>query len=209
MKPDIIIFPDGSLKQGNKRSYAGYGSVILDPERKQYTILNGSLNSSSIVYCEGWAVYKSFVELERYRKMKGIQFLKVLVVSDSKLTVQTFSEWIKYSWDLTDWYDWKKGDGQSVKNQELYRRILKIMNNEHYKVKFVHINSHSNNKRSSIEKIRMKLQYAKIRLDDNALKTFIEMNRLADEAATSITSANKEADTKPNKWIHLIRRKDN
>lgn len=206
MKPDMILFPDGSLKMCNEKRYAGYGSVILDPHKGKYITINGRLNSKSIVYCEGWAVYKSFIILERIRKRKKIKHLRVLVISDSKLTVQTFNEWILYAWDTSDWYNWKKNSGEAVKNQELYRSILNIITNGHYRVKFIHINSHSNKKKNAIDKIKSKLTQAKVTIDDQTLNAIIEMNRLADEAATAITSKDKDDDIKGIEWIDLIHR---
>lgn len=189
MKPDYIIFPDASVKRSGTVSYSGFGTVILNTKTKKYAILNGELSKSSTVFCEAWAIFRGMQFVEHIREEN--QKLKVLVVSDSKLNVNVFSEWIPHTWDLSDYYNWKKKDKSPVKNQELYRMILKIINNGHYKFRIVHINSHSDKKSGMRERIRKKMKANRININDSTLNTFIQMNDLADKAANEAADAKK------------------
>lgn len=193
MKPDLILFPDASLKRSGDKFFSGYGVVILNTHTGNYTTVKGSLSKDSIVYCEAWAIYQGLRFIEHLRKKqypKGTN-LKVLVVSDSKINIQIFTTWIKKSWDLSDWYDWKKSDKTSVRNQELYRNIMKVLSNGHLKVKFVHINSHSDKKPGMMKHIESKLEKANVNVNYQTLTTFIELNQVADALACSVTEKSK------------------
>ena len=144
---DYIIFTDASLRSSKitKRDYCGYGIVILNLRDKTYTSLKGYLGGKSCVYGEGYAVYRGITTLgEIVGNDKGNdKQIQALMVTDSKLTVQAVSLYIPYIWDLSDPNDWKKVTGESVKNQSLYKKIVKAVDeydNIHFRI--THINSH-------------------------------------------------------------------
>lgn len=195
MVPDLILFPDGSLRKKGDKFLAGYGVVVLNPSSNEYTTISGSLTKESVVYCEAFAIYQGLRYVEHIRKKhyKGKK-MKVFVVSDSKLNIRAFTEWIPYAWDLSDWNNWKKSNKESVKNQEIYRAILKVLKNGKYTVRFVHMNSHTAKDNAAKEKMRKSLKKAKIDLNDTTLDVFVKMNDLADEAAKSHTNFNTVSD---------------
>lgn len=194
MKVDMILFPDGSLiiERDSDLFYSGYGTVVLDTHSLKYTTLSGSLSKKSIVYCEAYGIYQGLRYIEHLRKKRKTKQLKVLIVSDSKLNVDTFNWYIKYSWDLSDWYNWKKKDKHPVQNQELYRKIMDILNNGYYVVKFVHINSHSKNKKELREKISKKMAKAGVRIKEKDLDLFVQLNDLADNAAKTAVNCSRK-----------------
>ena len=187
MTPDYIIFTDASviLPKDCLHSSA-YASVILNYNTLNYTVISGPLANRSIVFCECWAIYQGLRYLKKLRKDIGKDKLKILIVSDSKLIINTFTQWIKYNWDLSDWSNWKKSDNTPVLNQELYRKMYHILSNEHLKVRFTHINSHSKGNSSKQKAIFAKLERDKIHLSDAAKKIFIDMNDVADKTAHKI-----------------------
>lgn len=199
LRPDYIIFPDASVKRSGTVCYSGYGTVILNTRTNKYVIISGELSKSSTVYCEAWAIFRGMQFVEYVRK-KG-QRLKILVVSDSKLNVTAFSEWIPHTWDLSDYTNWKKRDGSPVKNQKLYRMILKVINNGYYKFRIVHINSHSDKKSELRERIRKKMKSNKINISESTLSTFIQMNDLADKAANEAATNQKKCEGKFSRMV--------
>lgn len=195
MVPDLIIFPDGSLRKKGDKFLAGYGAVILNPSTGEYTTISGSLSKESVVYCEAFAIYQGLRYVEHIRKKhhKGKK-MKVLVVSDSKLNIRAFTEWIPYAWDLSDWNNWKKSNKEEVKNQDVYRAVLRVLKNGKYTIRFVHMNSHTAKNAAAREKMRKSLKKANVELNDATLDVFVKMNDLADEAAKSHTDFATEHD---------------
>ena len=188
MTPDYVIFSDASVILSGACNYSAYAAVILNCETKAYTTISGPLSNRSIAFCEGYAIYQGLRYLKQLTKSKHKKDkVKILVVTDSKNTVTTFTQWIQNSWDTTDWYHWKTSQKEPVKNQDLYRSIIKVLNSDRFKVKFIHINSHSNGKKGAESKIFAKLVDAKVHLSEKTAKIFIEMNDLADKVAHRIT----------------------
>lgn len=188
MVPDYIIFSDGSLRKIGKKTFVGYSCVVLNTKTGVYTTLADELSSHrTIVYCEVWAVYRGLQYLQMIRMKNNLNSLNVLVVSDSQLLVTVFNDLIKNQWDLSDWNNWKKANGKTVKNQQLYRSIVELMNECDMKVRFVHINSHTNFAKEKVDKIRTAMKECGIRLNEDQLRMFIRMNSIADDAAQRIT----------------------
>lgn len=181
MKPDYVIFPDGSERRTGKEKYAGYGVVVLNTRTGQYTTDSNELYGRSVPYCEGYAVYRGFQHIEQIRKPN--ESLSVLILSDNKTTVNSLQIWVRKSWDLSDYRNWKRCDGSPVHHQELYRKILTILCNGHYRAKFVHIRSHAEGDAKLREIIKQKLKIHKVKADDSTLDVFIRMNQLADNLA--------------------------
>jgi ribonuclease H len=188
MKPDYIIFTDASVKLVGELNYSAYAAVILNCDTLMYTTVSGPLANRSIVFCEGWAIYQGLRYLKKIQRDTNKKQLKILIVTDSKLTVNTFTVWIKHSWDTSDWYDWKKSDHSSVQNQDLYRKIIGLLDSKKLKVRFVHINSHCKGNTKKEEAIFAKLGEDGVKLSKGTGKIFIEMNDLADQTAHSIVA---------------------
>lgn len=204
MKPDYIIFTDASVKLVQELNYSAYAAVILNCESLQYTTVSGPLANRSIVFCEGWAIYQGLRYLKKIQRDTGKKHLKVLIVTDSKLTVNTFTVWIKQSWDTSDWFDWKKSDHTSVQNQDLYRKVVDLLDSKKLKVRFVHINSHCKGNKEKEQAIFAKLGEDGVKLSKGAGEVFIAMNDLADHTAHDIVKDNYR---NPKPSIKLKRRK--
>lgn len=196
MKPNFIIFTDGSVRQWKKKgssdmmTVAGYGVVIIDIATQKYTSFGGPIRTTSIPFAEAWAAYRGLQFMNGICKKQNIK-PKVVIISDSKGFVSTFTEYIPYCWDLSDWKHWKRANGSSVKNQEVFRSILTLMDDNDMRVKFAHINSHL--KKDNWEAISKKLQYADITCSEHISKLFLDMNALADRTASDITFKLKKA----------------
>lgn len=197
-----IVFTDASCRRSNSSLYCGYGGVILNTDTNRYASYGGSLGERSTVYCEAWGLLRGLIEISNVIKSsKGKEPVGVLLVTDSKLNVQILTEWIP-KWDLSDWMNWRKRDGSLVKNQDLYRRILRVIQDTpEMKVRITHVNSHLTDK--EWRRIFKKLQDYGINADESTSKTFMRMNALADGIATNITSHLKDTDTG---WFKLVRR---
>lgn len=190
MKPNFIIFTDGSVRQwkergsSDKMTVAGYGVVIIDMTTQKYTSFGGPIRTTSIPFAEAWAAYRGLQFMNGICKKQVIK-PKAVIISDNKGVVSTFTEYIPYCWDISDWKHWKRVDGSSVKNQEVFRSILTLMSDNGMRVKFAHINSHV--KQENWEAISKKLNYAGITCSEHISKLFLDMNSLADKTASDIT----------------------
>lgn len=205
MTPDFVIFTDGSVRRyPDQKVYSGYSVVVLNLQSKQYTGFCGALNTSSIVYAEAWAVYRGLQYINKICKPIGLK-PSVLVVTDNKLNVTILSDYIFNTWDTSDWGRWKKTDGSLVKNQEVYRNIIKLINRGHMSVRYCHINSHL--EESDWKRIRSKLLDIDIDANQGMCKLFIQMNQIADEMATEITASQHEMTFK-HKKIHKKKKKE-
>jgi len=192
MQPDYIIFPDASEKRSGKKKYSGYGVVILDIRNNKYFTVNGEMNNRTLPYCEGWAIYSGLQYVERVRKPE--ERLKVLIVSDSQTNVNALTVWLHKSWNLSDYNNWLKRDGTPVRNQKLYRKILALILDGHYKVKIVHFRSHSKNNPKMRKLIKSELKANKIKINDETLDVFIQMNQLADDLACEASARRRDTD---------------
>ena len=201
MKPDFILFTDGSLrrwKEGDKtKTTAAYAVAILNTATNQYTVFSGALlNSDSIAYIEAFALYKGITYLKAHAAKKS----RIAAVSDNKLLVSTFMEYIPSKWDLSDYEMWKKANGDPVKNQELLRDILNIIQNKKFQFRMVHINSHLT--RDKAKETYRKLKEKGINCSVCDAELFIRMNHIVDEEASTITMNHK---TKKESEIELWR----
>lgn len=192
MKPDYIVFPDASVKLSGKKRYGGYGVVVLERKSKQYLTEQNELHGKTVPYLEGYAMYRGLQLVSRFHK--GNDARSILVVSDSKTVVDAFNIWMHRSWNMSDYENWKKRDGTPVQNQKLYRMILDWSVTHSYKLKVVHIRSHTERNPALRDTIRKKLQTYKVRVNDTTLDTIIRMNRLADQLANDAATYYKDTD---------------
>ena len=209
MKPDYIIFPDASQRRIRDKVYSGYGTVILNVSTRKYTTISGYLASNSVVFAEAWAIYQGlrFLEYKKNSSQSEPFGNHVLVLSDSKLNIDTFNIYIPYAWDLSDPLNWKKRDHNLVKNQELYRCILHMTTECDYKVKFAHVNSHIRDNPKQLVKVQEKLKkkYA-VQVSYDVMELISDMNDLADQAAKQETLAVMMQDRNfPDQFIQLER----
>lgn len=187
-KPDYVLFTDASLRRDDDKVYTAYAYAALNRRTLKFTVNADEMISSSIVYAEAYAIYQGL----KFLNEKVSKGSRVLVVTDSKLNVQIIEEYIPNNWDTTDWNHWTKKDGTPVKNQKLYRKILKEIKKNDMWVKLIHINSHLDSR--DIEYVEFKLEMAGIKLKRSTIHVFMAMNAVVDEAASDITRRIKSGD---------------
>ena len=213
MKPDYILFPDGSQRRNQDKIYSGYGMVILNTSTRKYTTFSGYLATNSVVFAEAWAIYQGlrFLEFKRRSGCLVSKTPRVLVLSDSKLNMDIFNIYIPYAWDISDPHKWKKRDSSLVKNQELYRNILHMINDCGYNVKFAHINSHIRGNEKQLRKVQDKLKEKySVQVSYDVMELFSDMNDLADQAAKNETlTAMMQDRNNPNQFVTLERKIQN
>lgn len=183
MVPDYIIATDaGVLLESDKKEVpGGYGFVILNCKTMNYIIQGKPLNGKTINYSEAYAIYDAFRTLRKLTDSK----ISVLVISDSKLTVMALSKWSRDTWNTKDWYHWKKKSGEIVKNQDIYRRIIKYEDN--MDVRYVHINSHKDlNDQKMITRMKYKIADAGVTITNKETQLIMQMNEWADKKATEV-----------------------
>ena len=194
MKPNYIIFPDASLKRcGNTREYCGYGVVVLDTSTNRYITDSDELHGKTIAYGEGYAVYRGLQLIESFRR-SGKGRCKVLVVSDSKTTVNAFNVWMRRSWNMSDYSSWTKRNGDPVRNQKVFRLILNWCASHSYKMKIVHIYAHAERDAELRTAIRKRMSAYRVKINDATLDVFIQLNQLADQLANAAASYYKATD---------------
>lgn len=191
MKPDYIIFPDASTRRIGKKVYNGYAVVVLNANTNKYTVLKGSLSSESTVFAEGWAIYQG---LRFIRHKTDKQNLKIAVFSDSKINIQILNDYIPHCWKLDQNNNWVKRDGTSPKNQELYKGILQVMYHNNYKVKFVHILSHTLDNPHKHSGLKNHLSEYGINIHKSTINTLVHLNDLADRTAQAVTKQERDDD---------------
>ena len=128
----VTIYTDGSAR-GNPEGPGGYGCVL------HYIDSKGILHER-----EFFAGYKKTTNnrMEMMAVIVGLEALtrscEVEIVSDSKYVTDAFNQ----KW-MDNWLKkkWKTSTGKPVKNQELWQRMLKAM--EQHKVTFRWIKGHA------------------------------------------------------------------
>lgn len=127
----VNLFTDGACR-GNPGN-GGYGSIL------QYQDDKGILHQKELS-----AGYRQTTNnrMELLAVIKGLEELKtgceVKVFSDSKYIVDAFRlKWVE-SWQKNHW---KRGKKDEVKNQDLWKRLLELMNL--HKVSFEWVRGHN------------------------------------------------------------------
>lgn len=202
--PKYIVFTDASQRNRGDRKYCGFGVVLLNTETRQYTEFGAELAGHSVWFGEAWAVYRGIIAV---RDLVDGKDTPVLVVSDNKMVVDIFDQYIPDRiWDVSVRDFWLKKNGDPVKDSRLYQRILDLINdNENLNIKFIHINSHLPT--DEWYYVREKLSRYGVKLNVNSSLLFMKMNGRADKIATSIT-AKMKAEEESGHFIRMIPRND-
>ena len=130
----IELWTDGSCKKnGQKGAYGGWGAVIIDEELGEYRAC-GREEATTNNIMEMTAMIKG---LNLAKKMYGNE-VKIVVYSDSAYILNCraqrwYDNWIKNGW--------KRGKNEPVKNPDLWKRLLKVM--EPHKVNFIWVKGHN------------------------------------------------------------------
>lgn len=182
---DYMIFSDASL--GNNKRYpekvCAYSVAVLNLATNKYAVLTEFLGEHTINYGEMYGIYRGFQILNTVTKNLD-RNIKVAVVSDSKVSITTLSDYV-YRWDKRGKI-WKRTNGEPVKNQKLIQFIYdKFIDNPKFSIKFIHMNSHKSYDDVGYMIKRLEKHYH-ISLNKKTAETFIDLNALVDKNATSM-----------------------
>lgn len=202
-----IVFTDASYKTYDGRGFCGFAVVVVNMTNNSYTEFSGDLSDHTIAFGESWAIYRGAQKAVDLITRSPDPTGEVLIVTDSKLCVNILTRFIS-RWDLTNWDDWKTLGGSSVKNQEIYRRIVRLVERYpdiHFRI--AHMHGHKGKKHEKI--IRDDLIKHGINPTDNAVSTFRKMNAKVDELAQGVVDHQIKLETKYGKLPILKRSKNN
>lgn len=128
----VTLYTDGSAR-GNPDGPGGYGCIL------RYIDSKGTVHERE--YSQGY-VKTTNNRMEMMAVIVGLEALtkpcQVLVVSDSKYVTDAFNQKWMDSWLKKNW---KTSTGKPVKNQLLWKRMLKAM--EPHEVSFKWIKGHA------------------------------------------------------------------
>lgn len=133
----IDMFPDGScIKSKGKKNKCGYGVYFPDDrfENISRVFTHEPLTSPRT---ELYAIYKGILQIRKITKNTGIN-----IYSDNEYAVKTFNIWLK------DWKakGWKTSGNKIVANQDIIKKIDKLISKHKAPINFIHIYSHTNKK---------------------------------------------------------------
>jgi ribonuclease HI len=123
----IKIYTDGSCI-GNPGS-GGWAAIILDGKNKK--IISGNKNSTTNNQMELFAAIKA---LSNFNKKKSFK-----IFTDSNYVKDGITKWIR-NWEKNNW---KTSTKKPVKNQELWKKLDKLV--KFHDVKWEWIKGHSTN----------------------------------------------------------------
>lgn len=132
MTNNIIVYTDGSC-MGNDIKKCGYG--IYYPN-KELNDVSRPFNHSPLTNqrAELYAIYKALKSITKYLKYDTIS-----LYTDSEYSIKSLTVWIK------DWKknNWKNSKNKDVLNQDLIKKIDKILQKNKNKIFFTHVRSHT------------------------------------------------------------------
>ncbi|MSR94819.1 ribonuclease HI [Clostridiaceae bacterium 68-1-5] len=132
LKKKVDLYSDGAAR-GNPNGPGGYGTVL------EYTDAKGELHTKEM--SQGYARTTNN-RMELMAVIVGLEALTVpcmvTVYSDSKYVTDAFNQGWVDSWLKRGW---KRGKNESVKNVDLWQRLLKAK--ERHEVTFVWVKGHA------------------------------------------------------------------
>lgn len=134
-KSNIKVFTDGSCMNNRKTKEikCGYGIYFPDGESsnvdKKFT-LEPLTNQRTELY----AIYKAIKIID-----KKYNFDKLTIYSDSQYSINCVTNWIK-TWKANGWMTANK---KEVLNQDIIKKIDKLMLCHVGKIKFIHVRAHT------------------------------------------------------------------
>jgi ribonuclease HI len=131
---NVVIFTDGScIKRKGEENKCGYGVHFPNKEfidiSEKFTY--GELTNQRT---ELYAIYKGLKKVTRNCKFNFIN-----VYTDSMYSINSVTKWIN-AWKKNDWKNAQKKD---VANQDIIKKIDKILEDNPKKIFFHHVNSHT------------------------------------------------------------------
>lgn len=180
----VHLFTDGAVKgNGKPDAIAGWGWALYD---KTGDILLAQ-DCGQLTPELGYVQSNNTGELMGV--IEGLEDLpegtRVAVYSDSAYVVNAFlNKWV-YNWERSNWF---KSDGEPVKNQHLWERLLKLVDNRD--VLFVKVKGHSgieqNEYVDKLAKSGVLGEKADWALDPDAYDAYVsECNQMPEEVAVA------------------------
>ena len=183
MKPDLIIFTDGSA-QLDKPQYGGYSCVFLDPVNFKFSILYDNIQSSKSPFLELYAIYMAVLYADKIRISRKMDHIRVVILSDHKNHVNALNKWIWNVWNISDPAHWIKAKNtEEVKNQTYYRKILDILDKGNITIKIIHMKSHIKKDMNNIDIMRSNLADQGLYVNLESTLAFMKFNSIADAYA--------------------------
>ena len=133
---EITAYTDGSCMNQKNRIYCGYGVHFPGKELKDISkpFTKGNLTNQRT---ELYAIYKAIKKIS-----KKYIFNKIVIYSDSNYSIRCATLWIN-SWKKNNW---KTANKKDVLNQDIIKKIDKLMMKYKGKIEFHHVNSHTGKK---------------------------------------------------------------
>ena len=130
---EIVVFTDGSSR-GNPGP-GGWGAVlVLSGEKRKVVEMGGMDKLTTNNRMEMTAV----IEVLKYiTDLYKDNFYSVVIYTDSRYLIKGIKEWVKL-WEKNNW---KKKDGESVKNEDLWRKLISFK--EKTDISWVHVKGHA------------------------------------------------------------------
>lgn len=131
---DVVVYTDGSCqKKMSKEPKCGYGVYFPNNEIKDISrpFNHGSLTNQR---AELYAIYKA---LKRITKL--LTFNTIHIYTDSEYSIKSLTVWI-IKWKENNW---KTANKKEVMNQDLIKKIDKILQKYKNKIFFSHVFSHT------------------------------------------------------------------
>jgi len=132
-KINITVYTDGSCMKAHGTIKCGYGIHFPNGELKDVgkPFLKKPLTNQR---SELYAIYKAIKKIT-----ENLQFDTISVYSDSEYSIKSLTVWIK-NWKKNDW---KTANNKDVLNQDLIKKIDKIMQKYPKQISFTHVRSHT------------------------------------------------------------------
>lgn len=132
-KDEIIVFTDGACsKNGGKNAIAGIGVYFgIDDKRNVSKKFDGKQSNNT---AEMLAIIEVFNILDNEIK----EGKKVIIYSDSKYSIGTFTQWAP-SWEKNNWVKKSKGD---IKNLDIVKKGYNLFKSSP-NVSIEHVKGHS------------------------------------------------------------------
>jgi ribonuclease HI len=135
-KRDIVVYTDGSYKKNGKHIKCGYGVYFPNGEMKDLgrPFTRKPLTSQR---AELYAIYKA---LKRITKI--LEFNSIHIYTDSEYSIKSLTIWIN-TWKSNNW---KTANKKEVSNQDIIKKIDKMLQKYPGKILFTHVPSHTGKK---------------------------------------------------------------
>ena len=135
----IDIYTDGSLMKKKDKVYCGYGIYFPNGECQNISrkfIHSPITNNRAELYSIHKAIKITKTINENNKEKNKEQIKTVNIYSDSEYCVKTFNIWYP---------GWIK-NGKEYLNKDIIDDIINLKNMLDYKINFIHIRAHTNNK---------------------------------------------------------------